>query len=57
MRYPTFMKQDFGTVFQDGTKAIDKTGTVYFGKAGGYRPVVSNKGFYYNQSSGIPVVK
>lgn len=56
VQYPVAGKQQFGTVFQDGIKAVDKTGTVYAGRAGGYRPVVSDKGFFYNQSSGAPTI-
>lgn len=56
IQYPVIGKQKFGTVFQDGISTVDKTGTVYAGNAGGYRPIVSNKGFFHNQSSSAPTI-
>ena len=45
-------KQQFGTVYQEGTKAAGKTGTVRASHVGGYSPVTSSKGSFGNQSSG-----
>lgn len=60
--------QTFGTVFQDGTKGLGKTGTVRASHIGGYQPNSGIKGLFRNQSSGnaikwvsgntgIPIVK
>ena len=44
--------QTFGTVFQDGTKGLGKTGTVRAGYVGGYQPNSGIKALFKNQSSG-----
>ena len=44
--------QTFGTVFQDGTKGLGKTGTVRASHIGGYQPNAGIKGSFKNQSSG-----
>lgn len=60
--------QTFGTVFQDGTKGLGKTGTVRASHVGGYQSNSGIKGLFRNQSSGnaikwvsgktgIPIVK
>jgi hypothetical protein len=44
--------QTFGTVFQDGTKGLGKTGTVRASHIGGYQSNSGIKGLFRNQSSG-----
>lgn len=50
MMYPG--NQTFGTVYKEGTKGANKTGTVRAGRTGGYKPNTSAKGTFKNESSG-----
>ena len=52
--YPVKVSNKVQGVFQEGTKGLDKTGTVYAGQAGGYRPVIRIKNTFNHDASSAP---